>query len=129
MFTVWRALAHLPGAAGAVRNPVVRTLALAGAFGRPWKIPPDVAAGDVLNLRRCDMSRTMQALAGERFTGGQTMTAPLTVVLGGRDPLIRRRHLDLAQLPPQTAVIRLPGAGHVPTWDAPEAITRELLSA
>src|SRR4051812_47823144 len=122
LFGWWQALARLPGSPVAARNRVVRTVALAGAFGRPWKIPPDVAAGDVRNLRSADMSRAMHALTGVRFTDGQTIAVPVTVTLGTRDPLIRRGDLDLAQLPPHTRLITLRGAGHVPTWDVPNAV-------
>jgi len=122
LFAWWRALAHLPGSVAAARHPAARAVALAGAFGRPWKIPAEVAAGDVRNLRACDISRTMRALNAVGFTDGQTITAPVTVALGGRDPLIRRRDLDLARLPPQTRLITLRGVGHVPTWDDPDAV-------
>jgi len=122
LFAWWQALANLPGAPAAVRNPVLRTVALAGAFGRPWRIPPAIATGDVRNLRSSDMAGTMRALGGTRFTDGRGITVPLTVVLGSRDPLIRRRDLDLAQLPPHARVITLRGIGHVPTWDDPDAI-------
>ena len=122
LFASWQALASLPGAAAAVRNPVVRTVALAGAFGRPWKIPPEIAAGDVRNLRSSDMAGTMSALGSSRFTNGAEITVPVTVALGSRDPLIRRRDLDPAQLPPQARVVTLRGIGHVPTWDDPDTI-------
>jgi len=122
LFAWWQALARLPGSARLSRNPVLRTAALAGAFGRPWKIPPDIAAGDVLNLRGADMAATMRALAGTRFTRGHALTVPVTVTLGSRDPLIRHRDLDLAQLPPHSRVITLRGVGHVPTWDAPDTV-------
>lgn len=76
LFGWWQALANSPGAVRAVRNPLLRTIALAG------------------------MQRTMRALAGTRLDRGATITVPVTVVLGSRDPLIRRRDLDTAQLPP-----------------------------
>jgi len=76
LFGWWQALANSPGAVRAVRNPLLRTIALAG------------------------MQRTMRALAGTRLDRGATITVPVTVVLGSREPLIRRRDLDMAQLPP-----------------------------
>jgi len=122
LFAWWQALANVPGSPTATRNSFVRTLALAGAFGRPWKIPPEIASGDVVNLRSSDMSRTMRALAGTRLHDGRSITVPVTVLLGTRDPLIRRRDLDMAQLPPQARIATLTGVGHVPTWDDPDAV-------
>jgi pimeloyl-ACP methyl ester carboxylesterase len=128
LFALWIGMARLPGSPSAIRNRIVRSIALAGAFGRPWRIPADVAADDAANLRRCDIKRTMHSVAGRRFPDGTAITAPVTVVLGTRDPLIRARDLDLAQLPIHTRVTTLPGVGHVPTWDDPDAVTATILA-
>jgi pimeloyl-ACP methyl ester carboxylesterase len=121
-FALWTTEPRLPGADTAIRNPVVRTVALFGLFGRPWRIPAGVAAGDSANLRNSDFARTMAATRGRRLTGGASITSPVTVVFGSRDPLIRRRETDFGQLPPQTTTVTRRGLGHVPTWDDPDFV-------
>jgi pimeloyl-ACP methyl ester carboxylesterase len=121
-FALWTNGARLPGASTAMRTRVARTIALFGLFGRPWRIPADVAAGDTENLRDCDFARTMTATWGRRFTDGRSITAPVTIVFGSRDPLIRLRETDFGQLPPQTRIVTRRGLGHVPTWDDPDFV-------
>jgi pimeloyl-ACP methyl ester carboxylesterase len=121
LFGLWGLSVRIPGAALAVRNPIVRTIALAGLFSRPWRIPAGIAQGDAANLRDGDIRRTMRATLGRHFTGGQNIDVPLTIVLGTLDPLIRRRDLDLSQLPADLRLITMKGAGHVPTWGEPDA--------
>lgn len=123
LFAVWTTGSRLPIASRAVRNPVLRTLALYGLFGRPWQIPADVASDDVANLRTCDFTRTMAALDGTRFEGGSNISVPVTVVFGGKDPLIRTRETALTDLPESTRVIQHHHLGHVPTWDDPQLVS------
>jgi pimeloyl-ACP methyl ester carboxylesterase len=129
LFGLWTNGVRLPGADTAIRNRVIRTIALAGLFGRPWRVPPDVASADAANLRDSDFARTMAATYGERFTGGHDIDVPVTVVFGGRDPLIRRRHTDLAQVPSTTRILHAPGLGHVPTWDDPSWVAATIAAA
>jgi pimeloyl-ACP methyl ester carboxylesterase len=121
-FALWTNETRLPGADVAIRNRVIRTVALFGLFGRPWRIPPDIAAADTANLRNSDFGRTMAATRGRRFTGGDSIPSPVTVVFGTRDPLIRLGETDFAQLPPQTRIVTRRGLGHVPTWDDPDFV-------
>jgi pimeloyl-ACP methyl ester carboxylesterase len=122
VFALWNGMAHLPGAPRAIRNPAVRTVALFGAFERPWRVPAEVASGDVANLRRSDVPRAQRAVADRQFTGGRAISVPVTIALATRDPLIRRRDLTLSELPPHTRLSTLRGTGHVPTWDDPDAV-------
>jgi pimeloyl-ACP methyl ester carboxylesterase len=123
LFGLWRLSVRIAGVGIAVRSPIVRTIGFVGLFGRPWRIPPEVAQADAANLRDGGISRTMFPTLGRSFTGGQDIDVPVTVVLGARDPLIRRRDLDLSQLPAGVRLTVLKGAGHVPTWDDPDAVT------
>jgi pimeloyl-ACP methyl ester carboxylesterase len=128
LFGLWRLSTRIPGAGRAARNPALRTVALLGAFGRPWRVPADVAEADVANFRHGDLRRTMRATYGRRFTGGRGIDVPVTVVLGTRDPLIRRRDLDLSVVPAGLRLATLRGAGHVPTWDDPDAVAAFIAS-
>ncbi|MFD0854205.1 alpha/beta fold hydrolase, partial [Actinomadura adrarensis] len=48
---------------------------------------------------------------------------PTTVAFGSRDLVLVRRSRRLDELPPGTRVGKLPGCGHVPMSDDPEAVT------
>ncbi|MDQ1203126.1 alpha/beta fold hydrolase [Rhodococcus sp. SORGH_AS_0303] len=122
LFSVWVHGSRVPGAGFLLRRPLLRTVALFGLFGRPWRIPSVVAADDARNLATCDFDRTMSALEGTRFGGGDEIDVPITVVYGGRDPLIRAAETDLDGLPSLAAVIVHEHLGHVPTWDDPDLV-------
>ncbi|MGU3432584.1 alpha/beta fold hydrolase [Actinomycetes bacterium M1A6_2h] len=124
LFGLWTRGARLPIAPSVVRNPILRTPLLFGLFGSPWRIPADEAVGDAKNLSTCDFTRTMSALDGLQFDGGAGIAAPVTVVFGGRDPLIRVGETDLGLLPSGTEIVVERHLGHVPTWDNPELVTR-----
>jgi pimeloyl-ACP methyl ester carboxylesterase len=128
LFGYWNRWTRIPGAGRAARNPVLRTVALVGAFGRPWRVPADVAEADVSCFRGGDLRRTMRATYGRRLTGGRSIAVPVTVVLGTRDPLIRRRDLDMSLVPAGLRLTTLRGAGHVPTWDDPDAVAALVVS-
>ncbi|HEU4632172.1 MAG TPA: alpha/beta fold hydrolase, partial [Gemmatimonadaceae bacterium] len=55
-----------------------------------------------------------QAIAGIR--------APTLVVHGANDPLPERVARELAALLPQSRLVVVPGAGHMPFWERPEAL-------
>ncbi|MDI9897427.1 alpha/beta fold hydrolase [Rhodococcus sp. IEGM 1381] len=122
LFSVWVNGSRLPGAASLMRRSMLRTVVLFGLFGRPWRIPSAVAADDARNLATCDFDRTMSALEGTRFDGGHEIDVPITVVFGGRDPLIRAAETDLGKLPSLVAVVAHKHLGHVPTWDDPDLV-------
>ena len=54
---------------------------------------------------------------------------PVTLVWGTRDMILFpwQAKRALRELP-RARLLPLPGAGHVPMWDEPDAIARELLS-
>ncbi|MDV8022745.1 alpha/beta fold hydrolase [Rhodococcus sp. IEGM 1330] len=124
LFAMWTNGTRLPMAGLLIRNAALRTPVLFGLFGRPWRIPAADAVGDAENLRTCDFARTMSALDGTRFEGGAETAVPVTVLFGGRDPLIRVRETDLGLLPDSTRVLFERHLGHVPTWDDPDLVSR-----
>jgi pimeloyl-ACP methyl ester carboxylesterase len=73
---------------------------------------------------------TLPAITSGRFAHGDEVRVPVTLVWGTRDlvllPWQARR--ALAELP-DARLVSLPGAGHVPMWDDPDALVRELLRA
>jgi pimeloyl-ACP methyl ester carboxylesterase len=113
---------HLGAFAGLLRFRLVRMVVLARLFGRPSRVPPDVAIGDVENFATSALEETFAAGRGLRFLGGQTIAEPITVAWSSRDPLFAPRRCPLDQLPGHTREVMLRGCGHVPTWDDPPLV-------
>jgi pimeloyl-ACP methyl ester carboxylesterase len=143
--TSWeRALgrAHLRASAGSarrapglseqlLRRPRGRKLALGGMMGRPELIAAADAVGASRNLATSPgFDGTLAAITRGRFSHPEKVGVPVTLVWGSRDmvlfPWQARR--ALSELP-RARHVPLPGAGHVPMWDDPETIVRELLNA
>jgi pimeloyl-ACP methyl ester carboxylesterase len=113
-----------------VRNPVTRTPMFAGMVARPWVIPPDDAVMMFQNLGGSPgFEATLLALDTSTFAGGQEIDVPVTVMWGTRDVLLLPRQGPRAvRVIPGARLIPLKGAGHVPTYDAPAEIARNLLA-
>jgi pimeloyl-ACP methyl ester carboxylesterase len=105
-----------------LRFRVIRTLTMFGLFGRPWKIPPQVAIDDAHNMVASAFVETMAAGRGQSFRDGQSIDVPVTIAWCGLDPLFNARFCTVRELPSQTQVVHLARCGHVPTWDDPEQV-------
>jgi pimeloyl-ACP methyl ester carboxylesterase len=108
------------------RVALVRTLALFPLFGRPWKIPGQMAIDDLHAFGTPQLQRTMRAADGNRFEGGQGIPVPVTVAWCQFDPLFRARWAKTEELPASTTFVELAGCGHVPMWDDPDAVLRTI---
>jgi pimeloyl-ACP methyl ester carboxylesterase len=113
-----------------VRNPITRTMMFAGMVARPWVIPSDEASEMYLNLGRSPgFEATLDMLYHYRFAAGQEIQVPVTVMWGTRDFLLLPRQGPRAvRVLPDARLVPLKGAGHVPTYDAPEEIAHHLLA-
>jgi len=112
-------------------GPVRRTLAFSHLVARPWRIPPDEAAGALRNLAHSPgFETTFEAIDDFRWTGPEP-SCPVTVAWGDKDRvLIYSRQAPRARRRlPSARHITLTGCGHVPTWDDPEQVARVLLEA
>jgi pimeloyl-ACP methyl ester carboxylesterase len=110
-------------------GPVRRTLAFWHLAARPWRIPPDEAAGAMHNLARSPgFEATLEAIADHSF-GGHTLDCPVTVAWGEKDRLLiySRQSARAQRLLPDAQHVTLHGCGHVPTWDDPEQVAGVLL--
>lgn len=123
-FTLWVVGARraTPAMVRLLRYRVVRTLALYRLFGRPWRIPGDIAVGDAEALAASAFDEVFDAEPERSFTGGQGIEAPVTVTWHSRDPLFDAGRSTTAELPAHTRVVQLRGCGHVPTWDDPPLV-------
>jgi pimeloyl-ACP methyl ester carboxylesterase len=117
-FTLWLgASRRLARFRGLLRFRIVRAVMLARLFGRPWRIPPEVAIGDAQSFAACALEEALAAGRGLRFVDGRTIAEPITVAWSSRDPLFSPKRCPLDELPPHTRTVMLRGCGHVPTWD------------
>jgi pimeloyl-ACP methyl ester carboxylesterase len=145
---LWRRKAPLPIRAGmrqarvnakvvrrllpnAPRTRLGRAFAASQVSGHPFQVPYQQAHEAVHAMAGAPGFReTLRALEKDRFTGGDAITVPVTVVFGTRDRVlfpVLMRHRD--ELPPQTRWVRLRGCGHVPMVDDPAATADLLLRA
>jgi pimeloyl-ACP methyl ester carboxylesterase len=114
-----------------MRRPATRTLAFASVMTRGKNMSAAAGLESTRNLAESiAFENTVATLTRDRFRGADQVDVPVTLVWGTRDfvlfPWQAKR--ALRELP-NARHVPLPGAGHVPTWDDPEAIVRELLSA
>jgi pimeloyl-ACP methyl ester carboxylesterase len=113
-----------PGLPALVRSPAGRRLALAATVADAARVPPAAA----LRLVRAyadapGFEAVNRAMRAARFTRLEHIRVPVTLAWPEHDRLVVRP----AHLPPTVRNVELPGAGHVPMWDAPEAVAKVLL--
>jgi pimeloyl-ACP methyl ester carboxylesterase len=125
-----RASRWLSSHAGALLSFLVgsrlgRALVLGQTHGRPMRLTAEYARGVIHAMGSCpSFEEVLSATVNRRFLATAPIGAPVTVAFGSRDRLLLRRqsrHVD--QLPPGTRVEALPGCGHVPMADDPDAVT------
>jgi pimeloyl-ACP methyl ester carboxylesterase len=122
-----RALAKAirPALPALVRSPTGRRLALASTVAHAERVPPAAA----LRLVRAyagapGFEAVNRAMRAGRFTRVEHVHVPVTLAWPEHDRLVARP----AHLPPAVRSVALPDAGHMPVWDAPEAVADLLLS-
>jgi len=107
-----------------VRSPGGRRIALAGSIADPDSMPPAAA----LRLVRAyalapGFEAVNAAMRAGRFTQLDEIRVPLTLGWPEHDRLVGRPR----RLPPSARSVVIPGAGHLPMWDAPELVAALLL--
>jgi pimeloyl-ACP methyl ester carboxylesterase len=113
-----------PGLPALVRSPAGRRLALASTVAHAERVPPAAALRLVQAYADAPgFEAVNQAMRAGRFTRLEHIRVPVTLAWPEHDRLVARP----AHLPPTVSNVALPGAGHVPMWDAPEAVAELLL--
>jgi pimeloyl-ACP methyl ester carboxylesterase len=114
----------LPLAGPAARTVPGRSLLLSSAVAHPRRVP----AGDASHLVRAyaqaaDFVAVNDAMRAGRFEGLERIRCPVTLVWPDHDRLIRRP----VWVPDRIRNVVLKDAGHIPMWDAPQALAEILL--
>jgi pimeloyl-ACP methyl ester carboxylesterase len=102
-----------------------RILVLGQTHGQPSRITPDYARMAIRAMATCPgFDATLEGTRLRCYLAGPPIDAPVTVAFGSRDfILLKRQSRHLDQLPPGTRVGTLPGCGHIPMADNPDAVT------
>jgi pimeloyl-ACP methyl ester carboxylesterase len=107
-----------------VRWPIGRVVAFAQITGRPTRMTAEQARAAITAIGTCAGFRAaFRATLHRRYLAAGPIDGPVTVEFGTRDRvLLKRQSRHLDQLPQQTILVELPGVGHVPMSDDPEAV-------
>ena len=101
-----------------------RALVLGQTHGRPTRLSAEYARSTLRSLGTCPaFDATLAATTARHAERFSALDTPVTVAFGSRDRLLlpgQARCLD--QLPAHTRVDQLPGCGHVPIADDPDAV-------
>jgi pimeloyl-ACP methyl ester carboxylesterase len=117
-----------PGAATALRSPLVRSVSLRTISARPRQIPADVAIENARGAIKTDsFPRHFAETRRLRFEGGADIDVPVKVIWGGRDRIaLPRKSRNLDQLPAHVTVEIWAECGHMLMWDAPERLLESI---
>ena len=132
--TRWAA-ERFPGMLGrVVDHPLGRLLLLGQSHGRPTRVSADQARAAVAAMgSSTGFAATLRATTKLRYRGtsvGRDHYPPVTVAFGTRDLILaRRRWRRVDELPPHTVVRMLPGCGHIPMYDDPDAVAALITAA
>jgi pimeloyl-ACP methyl ester carboxylesterase len=116
----------LPAATWCVGTRPGRSVLLSGVVADPRRVP-SAAARQLLEAyaRAPDFVRVNDAMRADRFAGLERIRCPVTLVWPDHDRLIRRP----VWVPDRIRNVVLSGAGHMPMWDAAEALALVLIDA
>jgi pimeloyl-ACP methyl ester carboxylesterase len=112
-------------------NATLRRVANRQTFEHADRIPPDRMRALMANFRDAPgFDATLEALHAGHFTGAAAVAQPVTVAWGERDKLLLPRQAERARAAmPQARHLRLPGCGHHPMVDDPDATVRAILTS
>jgi pimeloyl-ACP methyl ester carboxylesterase len=107
-----------------LRSAVGRRALLAGAVAHPERVPAADAVAFVRAYARAQgFSAVNREMRANTFTGLADIDVPVTLVWPEHDRVVTRAR----RVPQRVRQIDLPGCGHVPMWDDPDAVAQALL--
>jgi pimeloyl-ACP methyl ester carboxylesterase len=120
------ARALLPVASGVAGTAPGRSLLLSSSVAYPRRVPGPAARHLVRTYALAtDFVAVNDCMRASRFEGLERIRCPVTLVWPDHDRLIRRP----IWVPDRIRNVVLSDAGHIPTWDAPQALAQILLDA
>jgi len=116
----------LPLVGAVAGTSIGRSLLLSSAVAHPRRVPRADAAHLVRAYALAPGFREVNdAMRAGRFEGLERIRCPVTLVWPDHDRLIQRP----VWVPDRIDNVVLSDSGHIPTWDAPDALTQILLDA
>jgi pimeloyl-ACP methyl ester carboxylesterase len=114
-----------------VSHRLGRVLVLGQSHGRAASLSPEYAHATIRTIAACPgFESVLRATARRHYVAGPPIEVPVTVAFGSRDlVLLGHNARYLGELPPGTSVRPLPGCGHIPMADDPNAVATLLTSA
>jgi pimeloyl-ACP methyl ester carboxylesterase len=118
-----------PRAEKILSRPGVRKLAYGQLVAHPLRLPlADVGPTARALANAPWFDDTLKAINAEHFSGGETISIPVTIAWGEHDcVLLPRQAKRAARAVPSARLLTLTGCGHVPMTDDPEQVARVLL--
>jgi pimeloyl-ACP methyl ester carboxylesterase len=118
-----------PHADALSRSAAGRTLLFSAVAARPWRIQPEDAAEAVrLFAGAPGWEATLEAMTSDRPRDLGSIECPVRIAWGSRDTLLFPRQADrFVREIPGAELVRLPGLGHVPMGDDPEAVANAIV--
>ena len=118
-----------PRAEQLLSSPLAVRLAFAQLFSRPERIDIATLPPTVRDLAGAPwFDDTLKAITSENLTGGEHISAPVTIAWGEHDRvLLPRQAPRAARAIPSARLLTLHGCGHVPMSDDPEQVAQVLL--
>jgi pimeloyl-ACP methyl ester carboxylesterase len=112
-----------------LRPMPVRTVALALAWGRPWRVEPADAAHAARAFAGAPgWHETLEWMLSHRAGGLDELSVPVLIVWGKRDRVLPpRQAARYARAIPGAEVRIVPGLGHIPMADDPELVAQTIL--
>lgn len=123
------ASAVAPHAETVTRNLLARTILFSAVTSRPWRADPADGAETLRLLAGAPgWEATLEAMHADQPRDLASIECPVRIVWGSRDTLLLPRQADrFVRAIPNAELVRLPGLGHVPMADDPEAIADSIL--
>ena len=108
-----------------LRAKAGRRAVLLGSMAHPERVPPDEALGLVRAYARAPgFTAVNRAMRAGTFSQLAEIDVPVTIVWPQFDRVVSR----VNDTPPGIEVRELPGCGHIPMWDDPQAVAEALIA-
>jgi pimeloyl-ACP methyl ester carboxylesterase len=113
------------------RNPRARRIALRDLVAHPERVSAQAAAAMFAGAAGCSVTQDALELAGTEgaFDDLGPIDVPIRILYGTRDRIVRwpSHYGRMKRILPDVDYIALEDMGHLPMWDDPDTLTRQIL--